>query len=515
MKTVTTIMPKTNSAGIKKRVAAYCRVSTDSDKQLESLDTQIRHYESLISSNPDWEYAGVYYDEGISGTKKERRPELLRLVSDCESGLIDYILTKSISRFARNTTDCLEIVRKLQNIKVYIYFESENIDTGNMQNELILTVLSELAESESKSISQNNRWSIKRRFQNGTYKSAHAPFGFDIDDGNLTVNEKEAQTVRFIYDEFLAGYGCGAIAKKLNEKDIRTRSGAPWTSSSVLNIVTNEKNAGDALFQKTYTDENFNRKINKGEREQYYFKNHHRPIVERDIYQTAQAIIKQRAKDKGAFHRKTSSCTRYAFSGKIVCEHCGNTLKRQVHQGNYVTWCCGTHIADYRRCPQKYIRESSIEYAFVSMINKIIFSKDKILRPFLSELRNLNSDAGNKTIAEIDKKLAENAEQQKVLLGLLTKGYLESAIYNKGNAELIGEQESLKKQKASYLKFSDNGNKCVGETNSLLQFALHADMLSGFDENIFNRFVEKVHAYSRDEIGFELKCGLTLKEKLT
>lgn len=177
MKKVTKIVQNTADFTERRRlrVAAYCRVSTDSDEQLESLETQMKHYESYIKANPDWEFAGLYYDEGITGTKKEKRPELLRMISDCEKKKIDFIVTKSISRFARNTTDCLELVRKLIGLGIFIYFEKENINTGSMESELMLSILSGLAESESVSIAENSKWSVKRRFQNGTFKISYPP----------------------------------------------------------------------------------------------------------------------------------------------------------------------------------------------------------------------------------------------------------------------------------------------------------------------------------------------------
>ena len=201
MKKVTKIVQNTAdfTERPKLRVAAYCRVSTDSDEQLESLETQMKHYESYIKSNPNWEFAGLYYDEGITGTKKEKRPELLRMIADCENRKIDFIVTKSISRFARNTTDCLELVRKLIDLGIFIYFEKENINTGSMESELMLSILSGLAESESVSIAENSKWSVKRRFQNGTYKISCPPFGYDAIDGQLVVNEAQAEIVRFIF----------------------------------------------------------------------------------------------------------------------------------------------------------------------------------------------------------------------------------------------------------------------------------------------------------------------------
>jgi DNA invertase Pin-like site-specific DNA recombinase len=204
----------------KLRVAAYCRVSTDSDEQLVSLEAQIKHYESYINANPEWEFAGLYYDEGITGTKKEKRPELLRMIADCEDRKIDLIVTKSISRFARNTTDCLELVRRLIDLGIFIYFEKENINTGSMESELMLSILSGLAESESVSISENNKWSIKRRFKNGTYKISYPPYGYDVVDGKLIVNESQTEIVRFIFSEILSGRGTQKIANELNKQNV-------------------------------------------------------------------------------------------------------------------------------------------------------------------------------------------------------------------------------------------------------------------------------------------------------
>lgn len=207
----------------KLQVAAYCRVSTGSEEQLVSLEAQKKHYESYIKANPEWEFAGLYYDQGVTGTKKEKRGELLRMISDCEDGKIDFIITKSLSRFARNTTDCLELVRKLTGLGVYIYFEKENLNTQSMESELMLSILSSLAESESVSISENNKWSAQRRFQNGTFKVAYPPYGYDNVDGQMVVNEEQAETVRWMFDAALAGKGTHWIASELNGQGIPTK----------------------------------------------------------------------------------------------------------------------------------------------------------------------------------------------------------------------------------------------------------------------------------------------------
>ena len=247
MKKVTRIAQNTPDTTnmLKLRVAAYCRVSTGSDEQLESLEAQKKHYESYIKRNPNWEFVEIYYDEGITATKKEKRPELLRMINDCENKKIDFIVIKSISRFARNTTDCLELVRKLISLGIFIYFEKENINTGAMESELMLSILSGLAEGESASIAENNKWSIQRRFQNGTYKIGCSPYGYDAADGELVVNEQQAQIVRFIFSEFLSGKGAHMIAKDLNARGLKGKNGGRWTSSTISLIESEVYTIGD------------------------------------------------------------------------------------------------------------------------------------------------------------------------------------------------------------------------------------------------------------------------------
>lgn len=236
----------------KKKVAAYCRVSTDQDDQLLSLETQKAHYESWIQGHSDWEYAGLYYDEGLSGTKMDTRPSLLRMMEDCKHGLIDYVVTKSVSRLARNTADFLTIVRTLLDLGIPIYFEKENIDTGSMENELMLSIMSSIAESESVSISENNKWSIQRKFKNGTYKCSYPPYGYDWDkkNGEMVVNPEQAEIVRYIFAQTLAGVGTHDIAKDLMAKGVPTKKGGKWTGHTVNGIIRNEKYTGDCLFQK-------------------------------------------------------------------------------------------------------------------------------------------------------------------------------------------------------------------------------------------------------------------------
>ena len=251
------------------RVAAYARVSTRSDEQLLSLETQKEHYDNFISANFEWEYAGLYYDEGVSGTKVEKRDGLLALLKDCEDGKIDRVITKSISRFSRNTADCLEMVRNLARLNIYMYFEKENIDTEHMSSELMLSILSSIAESESRSISQNNKWSIKHRFEEGTFIISYPPYGYENKEGRMVIVPEEAAVVRDIFNMTINGMGTHVIARELNERGVQSRKGTKWHPSTVRGILQNEKYTGDVIFQKTYTDDNYNRHINYGEKNMY------------------------------------------------------------------------------------------------------------------------------------------------------------------------------------------------------------------------------------------------------
>lgn len=518
MKKVTKIAPTTRPTAEQSqlRVAAYARVSTDSDEQLVSLETQKNHYESYIKANPEWEFAGLYYDEGITGTKKEKRPELLRMIADCEQRKIDLIVTKSISRFARNTMDCLSLVRKLTKLGISVYFESENINTGSMESELMLSILSGLAEGESASIAENNKWSIQKRFQNGTYKIGCSPYGYDAVNGKLVVNEQQAEIVRLIFSEILSGKSLHKIADALNQRNILSKKGGRWKANTLRNMVVNEKYIGDALFQKTYSDSQFNRHKNGGEKEQYLIRDHHEPIISREDFEAVQKVIEQRGKEKGIEKYSEKYQKRYPFSGKIICGQCGGTFKRRTHSSGrkYIAWCCSTHIESIEKCSMKYIPDSDFEYAFITMMNKLIYSHQFVLKPLLIGLRGVNTDDSLVSIQYIDKKLEENAEQQNVLVNLMAKGYLDRPVFKKSSNNLLQEADRLQRQKESINNLIQNGNQHLSEVSALLQYATKAAMLKRFDEEVFKNFVNRIIVYSRTEIGFELKCGITLKERL-
>ena len=501
----------------KLRVAAYCRVSTNSDEQLESLEAQKSHYEKYIKTNQDWEYVGIYYDEGISGTKKDKRLGLLQMLSDCENNKIDLIVTKSISRFARNTTDCLEMVRKLIELGVFIYFEKENINTKSMESELMLSILSSLAESESASISENNKWSIQKRFENGTFKISYPPYGYKSVNGDLSIMPEQAEVVKYIFKEALSGKGTQKIADALNEKGIPTKRGAIWRSTTVRGILKNEKYTGDVILQKTYTDSNFNRHINKGEKNKYLIQNHHEAIISHEDFEAVEKSINQRAKEKGVERNSEKYQNRYAFSSKLICSECGDVYKRRIHstgKRKYVAWCCSTHIEDISKCSMKFIRDEDIKSAFVTMINKLIYGKDFILKPLLANIRTMTKSENIAKLDEIEMEIEDNISQEELLVKLMAKGYLEPALYNREKNELLMARAEMTSKKEGLVDSLNNEMSKGHEVNKLIKYVNKKEYLTEFEEKTFEDFVEKVEVYSREEIGFVLKSGLTLRERM-
>lgn len=328
------------------RVCAYARVSTDSLKQGESFENQVTTYEALIKSNPEYEFAGVYADQGLSGTS-ENRPEFQRMLADCRAGKIDLIITKSISRFARNTTIVLDYTRELKQLGIGVYFEENNINTLSAEGELMMTVLASFAQEESRSISENNKWSIGKRFERGEGMINTTRFmGYDKDEtGDLVINKKEAKIVRRIFEMYLAGEGCHRIAKILNDEGIKTITGSTWHPSTIKGMLTNEKYKGDFHIQKYYTPEGKRNQTvrNKGEVKSFYVSENHPAIVSEEEWQQVQELMqyhkKQRNIQSGDKYQR-----RYPMSGMLVCPHCGKSLRRRYVYNRKVEWICSTYI---------------------------------------------------------------------------------------------------------------------------------------------------------------------------
>ncbi len=496
----------------KLRVAAYCRVSTENEDQKESLEAQREHYESWIRMHDDWECAGVFYDFGISGTKADAREGLQALLYACRTGSVDYVLTKSISRFSRNTSDCLSQVRELLSYNIPIYFEKENIDTGSMESELILSVLSSMAQSESESISKNVKWSVKKRMEEGTFVFGYLPYGYTKDAaGNMVIDPVESEIVKLIFDLALNGMGTYKIAQLLDRRNVPTRKGGKWSGSTVKGILVNEKYYGAAAFQKTYTDSNFRRHNNHGEVDSFIAEDHHEAIISKEDFDRVQVMIQKHidehgiVKDMGKYHNK------YPFSGIIICGECGGKFKRQTQSGG-IAWACSTHLYNKDACSMMFIKDEAIKAAFVTMMNKLIFGCKQVLVPYYDALRLADTDESLQGILDLKNELQRNSDRKNDLRKLRVKGFLDAAMYNQELRRIEMESEEIRTKMRCIDRAGENGD--IKETKKLLRFAESAEMLTEFSDELFTEYVDSIIVYTRTCIGFRLRCELTLKEEV-
>ena len=362
------------------RVAAYCRVSTDTDDQQTSFEGQVKHYTELIEANPEWELAGIYADDGISGTSAEKRPEFMRMLGDCEAGMIDLVITKSISRWGRNTLDTLNTVRHLNSIGVHIIFEINQIDTRATYSEMLLTVLAAFAQEESRSISENTSWGIRKRFEEGVTRWCRL-YGYEkTEDGEYQIVPEEAAVVKKIFDLYEHGESLHSIRAYLEAHGIKSPNGEnKWTNSSVHTLLINERYTGDILLQKFYTEDHLSHHMVKNDRTEipsYFVKNHHTPIIPRKQYDRVQAIMGMRRANGRKKESNSGTCDQYPLGAKLRCPYCGSILyQRSIpvqakHSGG---WCCEK---GEKACHGFIIRSYLVEPALLEAYK--VLSPDKI-----------------------------------------------------------------------------------------------------------------------------------------
>ena len=368
----------------RKRVAAYARVSLEKDSMLQSLSAQVSYYSELIQKNPGWHYVGVYADEALTGTKAER-PEFQRLLEDCRSGLIDMVITKSISRFARNTVTLLETVRELKLIGVDVFFEKENIHSMSGDGELMLTILASYAQEESRSVSENCKWRIQKRFKAGI-PCCFSLLGYrQVDGGKLEIIQEEAEIVKRIFYDYLRGMGKNAIMKALIAEGIQTKRNGEWTESTLWGILRNEKYIGDLMLQKVFYPNHLTKKrhTNKGELPKFYVSDHHEPIIDRDTFMQVQAELLKRAEDNAC---KTPASEKSPFTGLITCVHCGKHYKRKTTRGKEA-WNCSTYLQQGKAaCHAKQIPEDILLTMTTNVLGTSFFDED-LFHNIIKELR--------------------------------------------------------------------------------------------------------------------------------
>ena len=489
--------PQRAALHAKKRVAAYARVSTDEEEQLTSYEAQVDYYTRYIQANPDWELVEVYADEGISGTNTKKRRNFNRMIEDALAGKIDRIVTKSVSRFARNTVDTLTTIRKLKDKGVGVFFEKENIDTLDSKGELLITIMSSLAQEESRSISENVTWGWRKRIADGKVTVAYSHFlGYEkSEDGTMQIVEDEAKIVRQIYGMFLDGKTPSGIAARLTRQGIPSPAGKEkWQSSTVKSILTNEKYKGDALLQKTFTVDFLQKKkkANEGEVPQYYVENSHPAIVTEEVFDLVQHELRRR-QQKG---RHTSAAS--IFSNRIVCGECGAFYGSKVWHSKDAyrsrIWRCNRkYETKGSPCPSPHLREAELQNAFLKAINQVIQKKEEIIEACFQALRALNDTSS------LEQKAARLQEELDIVYGKIESLIHENAQvaqdqkkYNRRMEALYARCEELKSRMAKVRsQIMDKAGRSRN-IEAYLQKISRTEPLTVFDESVFTGTVDCV-----------------------
>jgi len=494
--------------GRKLRVGAYVRVSSDSDDQENSYIVQYDYYTNLISSNPDWIFIDIYADEGITGTAMDKRDEFNRMVEDAKEGKLDLILTKSVSRFARNTLDCVEMERILKSYGVGVKFEKENINTINMSSEVELAAIGSIAQEESMSISKNVRLGIQYRMKNGTYKQGCLPYGYKLENDAWAIVEEQAKIVRLIFNSYVNGTSLEKIAKQLTLAKIIKNDGTyKWSGKYISYILRNVRYKGDALLQKSYTEEfPFKRKVNYGEKDMYYVKNTNPAIVSEEIFDKANKLLD----GQGKRYRLNREPKGYLLSKMMYCTECG-TMYRRKSGDVRVYWVCRKKDSDGKLCSSQQIAEEVIFKGFINMYNRLVNNVEIILTPIITQLSELRNQRLRSTgmIENINREIAEISEQILMYREMNTQGYIDSALYleksNEANAKIV----MLKKDK-KLLMGNDDCEKVIKKTESLINIIKSTGAIGEMDDKVFKKIVKKIWIDKERGIAFELINGLKL-----
>ena len=514
------------------RVAAYCRVSTDDEEQLTSYEAQKNYYTDKIMTNKEWTMAGIFADEGITGTSARKRPEFLRMIRQCKQGKIDIVLTKSISRFARNTVDCLNYVRALKELGIAVIFEKENMNTLEIDSEILITMLGAFAQSESESISANVRWGKRQAMKEGkaiiNYKHL---YGYRKGaDGRPEIIPEQAGVVRKIYDLFLSGTPIRGILEYLNANNIPNISGgSQWAKNAVNSILINEKYCGDVLLQKTYIDDCINKKVKKntGQLPMYLVQNHHEGIISRETFDAAQAELARRSAGKSPSKKnaptgRSRHSSKYALSDRLYCGECGTRYQRCTWRNRdgskRIVWRCVSRV-DYgnKYCHDSpTLDEEPLHRAILAAINSAVKDKDNIVYNLKAAMeKELAPAAGQQlSLSEIDNRLEQlNTEFSKVLAEASESG--DQAAYSDRFREIMQKQTALKSQRDEIQWLLAESGKATAHIEQCRQAAETApSAITEWDDALIRQVVESVTVETGGGIVVALKSGASIHQKL-
>lgn len=514
-----------------KRVAAYCRVSTKQEEQLNSYETQVRYYTDHINREPGWKLAGIYADKGITGTSMKKRDEFNKLIRQCKRGKVDMIIVKSISRFARNTLDCLKITRMLRELKVDVYFEEQNLHSIDPSSEFYISIYGSVAQSESENISHNVAWGKARSAKDGNVFFAYKSFlGYRRGaDGKPEINPEQADTVRRIYDRFLAGNSLQQIANGLTADGIPTPMGkAVWQASVVQSILSNEKYKGDALLGKTYVEDCISKKVrvNAGERPQYYVENNHPAIIDAATFARVQEELARRAskrkvKQTGTTTEQGKYCGKYALTELLICGECGTPYRRctwTVGGKKRIVWRCINRL-DYGK---KYchhsptMEEAPLQNAIMDAVLKTAQIDPNVLQTLKQHIQlGLGAGAGEDKSVEIQIRIAQIDQEFKNLLSSVTAENQQELLTDPRITDLMTEKRQLEKELAEYTAAEQHRQNTATRLDSI--FTILDGMKNHpltYDDAVIRQILQCIIVESKEKIkvvfigGMEVEAGV-------
>lgn len=494
----------------KLRVAAYCRVSTETEEQNSSYEVQVAHYTEFIKKNAEWEFAGIFADDGISGTNTKKREEFNRMIDECMEGNIDLVITKSISRFARNTLDCLKYIRQLKDKNISVFFEKENINTMDAKGEVLLTIMASLAQQESQSLSQNVKLGLQYRYQQGKVQVNHNRFmGYTKnEEGNLIIVPEEAEIIKRIYREYLEGKSLAGIGRDLEKDGILTAAGKPrWRPETIKKILLNEKYIGDALLQKTFTVDFLTKKRvkNEGHVPQYYVENSHEAIIPKELFLQAQEELHRRNNIyTGADKNKRLYSSKYALSTITFCGDCGDIYRRvywNIRGRKEFVWRCVTRIEQGpETCKNRTVKEGDLYDAVMTAINRLLAGGDNMIRTLEENIHAVIGDTTEYKISEINALLEE---KQKEVISLANKG--------KDYDFLADEIDRLREKRQSLLveDASLSGeNERIDELIGFIRTNKYRTLL--YDDTLVRKIIQNVTVYD-DHFVICFKSGIEIE----
>lgn len=493
----------------KESVAAYCRVSTDSADQLHSYHSQIAYYTKLINDNPDWELYDLYADAGITGTSIEKRDEFKRMIADCREGKIKRILVKSVSRFARNTTELLETTRELKDLGVVVVFEEQGFDTSQVLGEMQLTMYAMAAQEESISTANNIRWSIQKRMASGEFVGSVAPYGYGFENGELKIKLPEAETVRMIFNLYLSGKGQREIVQYLNNNNVPFSHGKKWMRSCIKIILSNERYTGNALLQKKFVQDTLTHRlvVNKGERQQYFVENHQEAIISKEMYEATRQLAANR--------NKKQEQARHMFTHRIICPDCGRHF-REVTSSGKSYWTCPNRANGSKLCTYYNYSEKLITMCATTMMVKLYLYMDQCLPSIFALLREIEyTQSGTDTkLFELDRSIATLNDKALTLQKLNSKGFISPEEYRIQSEALTTQRQRLTAERNKKL----NGLQSHSAIEKLEELQAILSSWPGvpteFDIDQFDEIVEKIIPTADNKLTFRLHCGLELTEEI-